>query len=108
MIPNFPKAGRPLTDIGLPADLDHVDAAFQWGYNKMVYLVSGFNYWRFNVHENKVEADYPRDMSMWGGVPIPVGAAFQFWDGQHLSVLNTVNHLLGTGMYNENRVEFKL
>jgi hypothetical protein len=37
----FPPEGLPLTDFGIPADVDHIDAVFTWGFNKRTYLVSG-------------------------------------------------------------------
>ena len=39
-------------------------------------------YWRYNEATGHMDYDYPRDMKMWSGVPLPVDAAFQFWDGK--------------------------
>ncbi|XP_014679140.1 PREDICTED: 72 kDa type IV collagenase-like [Priapulus caudatus] len=36
-LPSFP---RPLTDLGLPADVRSIDAAFVWGHNQKTYLYS--------------------------------------------------------------------
>jgi len=33
-------------------------------------------YWKLNDSSRGVEYSYPRDMSMWAGVPLPVDAAF--------------------------------
>ena len=76
------REGRPITELGIPDDVDHIDAAFVWGYNKKTYFISGDMYWRYNEETRTVAYDYPRDMSMWSGVPIPVSAAFQYWDGK--------------------------
>ena len=37
-------------------------------------------YWRFDDDENLVELDYPRDISMWKGVPYHIDAVFQYTD----------------------------
>ncbi|KAI0241933.1 Matrix metalloproteinase-14 [Lamellibrachia satsuma] len=79
--PGFSREGRPITELGIPDDIDHIDAAFVWGYNQKTYFISGDMYWRYNEDTGSVEDDYPRDMSMWSGVPVPVSAAFQYWDG---------------------------
>lgn len=41
--PGYPK---PLTALGLPADLDKIDGAMIWGYNRKTYFFSGSMYWR--------------------------------------------------------------
>ena len=38
-------------------------------------------YWRFDEDIQHVELDYPRDMSIWVGVPYAVDAAFRHADG---------------------------
>ena len=81
MASDFPSDGKPLTDLGLPKDIDHIDAAFVWGYNLKTYFITGSMYWRYNENEKKMDYDYPRDMSMWEGVQLPVSAAFKSWDG---------------------------
>lgn len=77
----FPPSGRSITDFGLPDDLERVDAAFVWGHNKKVYIVSGDMYWRLNDTTKRVDYGYPRDMSMWEGVKLPVDAAFTNKEG---------------------------
>jgi len=77
-----PMAGRPLTDLGLPWDIDRIDAAFVWGHNRRTYLISGSMYWKLDDYSRKVETHtYPRDMSMWAGIPVPVDSAFTHSDG---------------------------
>lgn len=73
---------RPLTDLGLPSSLTHIDAAMVWGHNGKTYFFSGDQYWRYDEHENSVELDYPRNIRMWRGVPRDLDAAFQWTDGQ--------------------------
>jgi len=69
---------RPLTHLGLPPDLERIDAAMIWGHNSKTYLFSGSRYWRFEEVDNRVELDYPRDMSVWRGIPHNIDAAFQW------------------------------
>ncbi|XP_064459768.1 matrix metalloproteinase-2-like isoform X2 [Ornithodoros turicata] len=73
---------RPLTDLGLPSTLSHIDAAMVWGHNGKTYFFSGDQYWRYDEQENSVEPDYPRHIRMWKGVPRDIDAAFQWTDGQ--------------------------
>lgn len=80
--PGFSREGRAITELGIPDDIDHIDAAFVWGYNQKTYFISGDMYWRYNEDTSSVEDDYPRDMSMWSAVPVPVSAAFQYWGGR--------------------------
>lgn len=76
--------GYPITlqSLGLPETLDHIDAALVWGHNGKTYLYSGTMYWRIDDDTNKVEPDYPRDMSMWRGVGYNIDTAFQWKDGK--------------------------
>lgn len=77
-----PRYPRPLTDLGLPATLTHIDGAMVWGYNGKTYLFSGTMYWRLDEDVGTVELDYPRDMSMWRGVGYNIDAVFQWKDGK--------------------------
>ena len=45
------------------------------------YLV-GTTYWRFDETVQHVELDYPRDMSMWSGIPANIDSVFKFFDGK--------------------------
>lgn len=49
--------------------------------------VSGTMYWRFDEDEMHVELDYPRDMSMWRGIGYDIDSAFQYKDGERLSLM---------------------
>lgn len=82
MVAGFPSEGRPITEFGIPADVKHIDTVFIWGFNQRTYLVYGDMYWKLDVNNTYVEYDYPRDMSIWRGVPVPLDAAFQYWDGK--------------------------
>lgn len=72
---------RRLSTLGLPDNLERIDAAMVWGYNSKTYLYSGDRYWKLDEDEGKVELDYPRDMSMWKGVGYNIDAVFQWTDG---------------------------
>ncbi|OXU31482.1 hypothetical protein TSAR_017006 [Trichomalopsis sarcophagae] len=76
--PGYPK---PLTALGLPPDLEKIDAAMVWGYNKKTYFFSGSMYWRFDENVNHVELDYPRDISMFAGVGPNIDTVFQWKNG---------------------------
>lgn len=70
----------PLTNLGLPDTLEKIDGALVWSWNGKTYLFSGTMYWRFDEEAEYIELDYPRDMSMWKGVPNAIDAAFQYTD----------------------------
>ncbi|XP_004520956.1 matrix metalloproteinase-2 isoform X1 [Ceratitis capitata] len=73
---------QPLTSLGLPASLTHIDAAFVWGHNNRTYLTSGTLYWRLDDDTGRVELDYPRDMSIWRGIGYNIDAAFKYSNGK--------------------------
>ncbi|OWF41146.1 matrix metalloproteinase-2-like [Mizuhopecten yessoensis] len=80
-VARFPPEGRPITEFGIPPDVKKIDAAFVWSYNSRTYLISGDMYWKLNTENNHIEMDYPRDMSIWRDVPVPVSTAFQYKTG---------------------------
>ncbi|KAH8321767.1 hypothetical protein KR067_000741 [Drosophila pandora] len=96
LAPGYPK---PLTSLGLPDTLSHIDASFVWGHNNRTYLTSGFQYWRLDDATNQVELDYPRDMSIWSGVGYNIDAAFQYTDGKTYFFKN-----LGYWQFNDDRM----
>ena len=92
------EAGQ-LTELGLPASLPRLDAAFVWGKNGVTYLFSGAQYWRWDRAEmrelwteldcrydedaGRVEAGYPRHIRAWRGVPAGLAGAVTWRDGIH-------------------------
>ena len=69
-------------------------------------VFSGDKYWRFDDAVGRVELDYPRDISMWRGVPSDVDAAFQYIDGK--TYFFKVGLLeFGFGVLNPNMFAFK-
>ncbi|CAF2521587.1 unnamed protein product [Rotaria sp. Silwood2] len=68
---------RNISLLGLPTHVDHIDAAFLWSFNRQAYLVSANLYWALDERWNRVNTyDYPRDMTMWQGIDIPLDDAF--------------------------------
>ena len=45
------------------------------------FFCKGTTYWRFDETVQHVELDYPRDMSMWGGIPANIDSVFKSFDG---------------------------
>jgi len=89
LLQGYPKR---LTELGLPEELDHVDAAAVWGHNSATYIFSGTMYWKYDNKTDKMELDYPRDMSIWRGVGYNINAAFQWHDGKRAIVIE--QHLI--------------
>lgn len=80
--PDYPK---PLLKLGLPLEVDHIDAAMVWGHNSKTYFFSGNIYWKFDEEAQVVELDYPRVTSvMWKGMGSHFDAVFQWKDGEFL------------------------
>ncbi|CAF0923697.1 unnamed protein product [Rotaria sordida] len=68
---------RNISLLGLPTHVDRIDAAFLWSFNRQAYLVSSNLYWSLDERWNRVNTDdYPRDMTMWQGIDIPLDDAF--------------------------------
>jgi hypothetical protein len=65
--------------MGLPADLQSIDGVMVWGHNGRTYLFAGHVYWRLDDAQEKVESDYPRDMSIWQGIPHDIDAVMHWY-----------------------------
>lgn len=68
-----------ISDLGLPADLNKLDAAFIWEGNHKTYFFNGKNYWRYNEYRGTVDPGYPRGISVWG-LPFSINSAMS-WIG---------------------------
>ncbi|XP_041979195.1 matrix metalloproteinase-2-like [Aricia agestis] len=79
LMPGYPIR---LSRLGLPDNLEKLDAAMVWGYNGKTYFYSGTMYWKFDEETGMVELDYPRDMAMWKGVGYNIDSVFQWKDGK--------------------------
>ncbi|KAJ8963671.1 hypothetical protein NQ314_005462 [Rhamnusium bicolor] len=74
---------KPLTELGLSRNVKKIDGAMVWGHNGQTYFYGGDKYWKFDEGLQKVELDYPRDISMWKGVGTDIDAVFQWKDGKY-------------------------
>lgn len=81
-----------LIDLGLPYDLQRIDAASVWAYNGRVYLFAGDRYWRMDLKEEKVEQDYPRSLHVWKGVPESPDDSLQ-WAGDGVNYFFKDKHV---------------
>ncbi|XP_034563503.1 matrix metalloproteinase-25 isoform X2 [Notolabrus celidotus] len=82
--------------------VERVDAAFVWAHNGKTYLFSGGEFWRFDESRKgeqgprQPEPGYPRDNSLWAGVPPDMddiiswgaGDAYFFKDNHYWVLLN--------------------
>lgn len=66
----------PLTDLGLSRKIERIDTIINWAVNGKAYIFTGSVYWRLDSQEKHVEMDYPRDISVWQGIPTHLDAAF--------------------------------
>lgn len=68
-----------LKDLGLPESLLHIDAAFIWSTNNLMYTFSKNDYWRHNPTNDHVEPGYPKKIILhWLGVISPITAVFSW------------------------------
>lgn len=82
---------RPLSDWGMRTKkgkaVDRVDAAFIWDHNGKTYLFSQGEYWRFTEvrkdqgSNRQLDADFPRDSSIWKGVPTDMDDIISWGEG---------------------------
>lgn len=85
LLDGYPK---PLTELGLPEELDHVDAVTIWGHYNQTYIFSGNIYWKYDEKYDKIkELDYPKDMSVWKGVDYNIDAAFRSLNGKQTYIV---------------------
>lgn len=65
--PGYPK---PLTNLGLPPDLQRVDAAFNWSKNKKTYIFAKDKFWRYNEVKKKMDPGFPKLIGdAWNAIP---------------------------------------
>ncbi|KAI4816340.1 hypothetical protein KUCAC02_008667 [Chaenocephalus aceratus] len=77
---------RPISDFGLP--LEVIDAAFVWLHNEKTYFFKDNLYWRYDDHLRRMDLGYPKDSSLWKGLPPKLDDAIRWSDGQHYAFLS--------------------
>uniref|UniRef100_A0A3Q3XL59 Matrix metalloproteinase-17 n=1 Tax=Mola mola TaxID=94237 RepID=A0A3Q3XL59_MOLML len=70
---------RPTSDFGLPSE--GVDAAFVWLHNHKTYFFKDNRYWRYDDHLRRMDPGYPKDSSLWKGLPPHLDDAMRWSDG---------------------------
>ncbi|XP_057189282.1 matrix metalloproteinase-14a [Triplophysa rosa] len=76
----YPKTFKEL-GTGLPRD--KLDAAVFYTPTGNTYFFRGTKYYRFNDKSRSVDADYPKPISVWTGVPDNIKGAIMSEDGAH-------------------------
>uniref|UniRef100_A0A3Q3M259 Matrix metalloproteinase-17-like n=1 Tax=Labrus bergylta TaxID=56723 RepID=A0A3Q3M259_9LABR len=74
---------RPISDFGLPSD--GVDAAFVWLHNDKTYFFKDNQYWRYDDHLRRMDLGYPKDSTLWKGLPTHLDDAMRWSDGDILT-----------------------
>ena len=57
---NHPESPQYLTTLGLPGDINRLDAAFVWGKNSKTYIFHNNMYWRYDEVQGKMDDGYPK------------------------------------------------
>ncbi|XP_030635882.1 matrix metalloproteinase-14a [Chanos chanos] len=76
----YPKS---LKELGTGLPKDKLDAALLYTPTGMTYFFRGNKYYRFDEIKQSVEADYPKPISVWKGVPDNIRGAIMSDDGAH-------------------------
>lgn len=97
---------RPISDFGLPSD--GVDAAFVWLHNDKTYFFKDNSYWRYDDHLRHMDLGYPKDSTLWKGLPPNLDDAMRWSDGEFLFLTNSVGnfHLYALHLYSY--ISFKI
>ncbi|KAL4630314.1 hypothetical protein GN956_G16128 [Arapaima gigas] len=78
--PGYPQQ---LTDYGQDIPYDKIDTAIWWEPSGFTYFFRGDKYWRFNEQSRTADKDYPKLISVWGGIPPSPKGAFLSDDGAY-------------------------
>nr|CCC86590.3 mmp protein [Schmidtea mediterranea] len=97
--------GLPLEVLGLPANLEKIDTIFRWDYNKAIYIMAGYKYWKINEASGEfgyVYPRYPRSIhSVWKDLPLPLDVAYTGLHGKTFFIK-------GKYFYEFNNLEMKI
>ncbi|XP_076849605.1 matrix metalloproteinase-14-like isoform X1 [Brachyhypopomus gauderio] len=82
---NSMDAGYPKTfkELGTGLPRDRLDSALYYTPTGYTYFFRGSKYYRFNENTRSVEADYPKPISMWQGVPDNIKGSIMSDDGAY-------------------------
>ncbi|XP_027031972.2 matrix metalloproteinase-17 [Tachysurus fulvidraco] len=69
---------RPISDFGLP--MEGVDAVFVWLHNDKTYFFKDNHYWRYDDHLRNMDQGYPKDTTLWKGIPSQLDDAMRWSD----------------------------
>ncbi|XP_034085136.1 matrix metalloproteinase-17-like isoform X2 [Gymnodraco acuticeps] len=58
-----------------------IDAAFVWLHNEKTYFFKDNLYWRYDDHLRRMDLGYPKDSSLWKGLPPQLDDAIRWSDG---------------------------
>lgn len=75
------ESSSSLSSLGLPDDVEKVDAIFKWGRNGFYYVFSGRLFWKLNREMTKTQDGYPRPIDVWNGIGYHLDTAFTDSDG---------------------------
>ncbi|XP_041077929.1 matrix metalloproteinase-15-like [Polyodon spathula] len=79
------EAGYPqeLVEYGQGIPYDKIETAIWWEPTGFTYFFNGDRYWRFSEESRAVDKDYPKPISVWGGIPSSPKGAFLSDDGAY-------------------------
>ncbi|XP_042364162.1 matrix metalloproteinase-17 isoform X2 [Plectropomus leopardus] len=102
---------RPLSEWGMRTRsgqlVERVDAAFIWAHNGKTYLFSSGEFWRFDEGRRgeqvtrQLEPGYPRDNSLWGGVPTHMDDIISWGEGDAYFFKDNLYWVLKNGGLNQ-------
>ncbi|XP_070845955.1 matrix metalloproteinase-25 isoform X2 [Chaetodon trifascialis] len=105
---------RPLSEWGMRTKsgvlVDRVEAAFIWAHNGKTYLFSSGEFWRFDESHKgeqtsrRPEPDYPRDSTLWSGVPSHVDDIISWGEGDAYFFKDNLYWVLKSGGLNQDVV----
>ncbi|XP_018594491.1 matrix metalloproteinase-15-like [Scleropages formosus] len=78
--PGYPQE---LTNYGQDIPYDKIETAIWWEPSGFTYFFRGDRYWRFNEQSRTTDKDYPKPISVWGGIPPSPKGAFLSDDGAY-------------------------
>nr|XP_046232577.1 matrix metalloproteinase-17 [Scatophagus argus]XP_046232578.1 matrix metalloproteinase-17 [Scatophagus argus] len=105
---------RPISDWGMKrksgALVNTVEAAFIWAHNGKTYLFSRGEFWRFDESRKgeqvnrQPEPGYPRDNSLWAGVPSHMDDVISWGEGDTYFFKDNLYWVLKNGGLNQDVV----